>query len=59
MRLRDLIAALQETYCRTFGAEYMYIADTHAEALHPGSGWSRCARGPATRRSFGGTSWSG
>jgi 2-oxoglutarate dehydrogenase E1 component len=28
MRLRDLISALQETYCRTFGAEYMYIADT-------------------------------
>ena len=28
MRLRDLIAALQETYCRTFGAEYMYMADT-------------------------------
>ena len=28
MRLRDLIAALQETYCRTFGAEYMYISDT-------------------------------
>ena len=28
MRLRDLIGALQETYCRTFGAEYMYIADT-------------------------------
>jgi len=28
MRLRDLISALQQTYCRTFGAEYMYIADT-------------------------------
>jgi 2-oxoglutarate dehydrogenase E1 component len=28
MRLRELIAALQETYCRTFGAEYMYMADT-------------------------------
>jgi len=28
MRLRDLIAALQETYCGTFGAEYMYIGDT-------------------------------
>src|SRR5437870_8489828 len=28
MRLRDLIAALSETYCRTFGAEYMYMADT-------------------------------
>ena len=28
MRLRDLIAALQETYCRSFGAEYMYMADT-------------------------------
>ncbi len=28
MRLRDLIAALQDTYCRTFGAEYMYIGDT-------------------------------
>ena len=28
MRLRELIAALQETYCRTFGAEYMYISDT-------------------------------
>ena len=28
MRLRDLIEALQQTYCRTFGAEYMYMADT-------------------------------
>jgi 2-oxoglutarate dehydrogenase E1 component len=28
MRLRDLIAALKDTYCRTFGAEYMYISDT-------------------------------
>ncbi len=28
MRLRDLITALQETYCRSFGAEYMYMADT-------------------------------
>jgi 2-oxoglutarate dehydrogenase E1 component len=28
MRLRDLIAALQETYTRTFGSEYMYISDT-------------------------------
>ena len=28
MRLRDLIAALQETYCKTFGVEYMYMSDT-------------------------------
>ena len=28
MRLADLIAALKDTYCRTFGAEYMYIVDT-------------------------------
>jgi 2-oxoglutarate dehydrogenase E1 component len=28
MRLRDLIPALQETYCRTFGTEYMYMSDT-------------------------------
>jgi len=28
MRLRDLIAALEETYCRTFGTEYMYMSDT-------------------------------
>jgi 2-oxoglutarate dehydrogenase E1 component len=28
MRLRDLIAALKDTYCRTMGAEYMYINDT-------------------------------
>ena len=28
MRLADLIAALEDTYCRTFGAEYMYISDT-------------------------------
>ena len=28
MRLRDLIAGLQETYTRTFGSEYMYISDT-------------------------------
>jgi 2-oxoglutarate dehydrogenase E1 component len=28
MRLRELIEALKDTYCRTFGAEYMYISDT-------------------------------
>ncbi len=28
MRLAELVAALQATYCRTFGAEYMYISDT-------------------------------
>src|SRR5512137_1085405 len=28
MRLSDLIQALKDTYCRTFGAEYMYIHDT-------------------------------
>ena len=28
MRLRELIKALKDTYCRTFGAEYMYISDT-------------------------------
>ncbi len=28
MRLSDLIQALKDTYCRTFGAEYMYINDT-------------------------------
>ncbi|TMH24527.1 MAG: 2-oxoglutarate dehydrogenase E1 component [Betaproteobacteria bacterium] len=28
LRLRDLIAALQETYCRTFGTEYIYMSDT-------------------------------
>ncbi len=28
MRLRELVAALADTYCRSFGAEYMYIHDT-------------------------------
>jgi len=28
MRLRDLILALEQTYCGTFGTEYMYMADT-------------------------------
>jgi len=28
MKLRDLVDALGETYCRTFGSEYMDIADT-------------------------------
>ncbi len=28
MRLSALIQALKDTYCRTFGAEYMYINDT-------------------------------
>src|SRR5438105_9968951 len=28
MRLRDIIAALQDTYTRTFAVEYMYISDT-------------------------------
>src|SRR5216110_664620 len=28
MRLRDIIAALKETYTRTFAVEYMYISDT-------------------------------
>jgi 2-oxoglutarate dehydrogenase E1 component len=31
MRLRDLIQALKDTYCRTFGAEYMYISDTQVK----------------------------
>ena len=28
MRLRDLVDALRDTYCRTLGAEYMYINNT-------------------------------
>ncbi|MEP7181589.1 MAG: 2-oxoglutarate dehydrogenase E1 component [Betaproteobacteria bacterium] len=28
MRLSELVQALKDTYCRTFGAEYMYISDT-------------------------------
>ncbi|HVF65507.1 MAG TPA: 2-oxoglutarate dehydrogenase E1 component [Casimicrobiaceae bacterium] len=28
MKLRDIVDALRQTYCRTFGAEYMYIVDT-------------------------------
>jgi len=28
MRLSELVTALRDTYCRTLGAEYMYIADT-------------------------------
>ncbi|HVO87736.1 MAG TPA: 2-oxoglutarate dehydrogenase E1 component, partial [Casimicrobiaceae bacterium] len=28
MRLRDILRALEETYTRTLGAEYMYISDT-------------------------------
>jgi len=31
MRLRDIVAALQETYTRTLGAEYMYISDTQTK----------------------------
>ncbi len=31
------IAALKETYTRTFGAEYMYISDTRDQALRPGA----------------------
>src|SRR5207244_6141978 len=27
--LRQLLAALRETYCRTIGVEYMHIQDTH------------------------------
>jgi 2-oxoglutarate dehydrogenase E1 component len=27
--LRELLAALRETYCRTIGVEYMHIQDTH------------------------------
>ena len=27
MKLRDLVAALQQTYCGTLGAEYMHLAD--------------------------------
>jgi 2-oxoglutarate dehydrogenase E1 component len=28
MKLRDLISALEETYCRTVGAEYMHLTNT-------------------------------
>jgi 2-oxoglutarate dehydrogenase E1 component len=31
MRLREIIQALQETYTRTLGAEYMYISDTQTK----------------------------
>ena len=48
MRLRDLVDALQETYTRTLGAEYMYITDTRDQALRPGARSSRSARARAT-----------
>ena len=35
--LRDLLAALQETYCRTIGVEYMHIQDTTVRQLAPGA----------------------
>src|SRR4029079_15622037 len=33
MRLRDIIAALEATYTRTLGAEYMYISDTPTKSV--------------------------
>ncbi|HZQ61203.1 MAG TPA: 2-oxoglutarate dehydrogenase E1 component [Casimicrobiaceae bacterium] len=36
MRLRDIIEALQQTYCRTLGAEYMYISDTSVKRFIQG-----------------------
>ena len=47
MRLRDLIAALKDTYCRTFGAEYMYIT-TRRPSASSSSVSSRSARGRRT-----------
>ena len=35
MKLRDIVAMLRETYVRTLGLEYMYIADTSHQALLP------------------------
>src|SRR5438067_6075946 len=38
MRLREIIKALQETYCRAFGAEYMYINETPPKRfIHEGT----------------------
>ncbi|MCC7218542.1 MAG: 2-oxoglutarate dehydrogenase E1 component [Burkholderiales bacterium] len=55
MRLADLVASLQETYTRTLGAEYMYIADTATkrffqERLEPIR--ARPTYAPAERRHF-------
>ncbi len=45
--LRQLIAALRETYCRTLGVEYMHIQDTRfAAGFRNGS--NRSAGNPAT-----------
>ncbi|MFO1314773.1 MAG: 2-oxoglutarate dehydrogenase E1 component [Burkholderiales bacterium] len=55
MRLSDLVVSLQETYTRTLGAEYMYIADTATkrffqQRLEPIR--SRPTYAPAERRHF-------
>ena len=55
MRLSDIVVALQETYTRTLGAEYMYIADTATkrffqERLEPIR--ARPTYAPAERRHF-------
>ena len=46
--LRDIVAALKETYCGTIGVEYMYITDT-ARSAGSRSASSRSARTPSSR----------
>jgi len=48
MRLRDIITALKDTYCRTLGAEYMYISDTPTKRFVQARS-SRSARGVVRR----------
>ncbi len=46
--LSDIVVSLQETYTRTLGAEYMYIADTATKRFFQEYGWSPSARGRPT-----------
>ena len=56
--LKDILAALQETYCGTLGAEFMYLADASERQW-----WQMRLEAmrskPSSRQASAGTSWKG
>ena len=55
--LRELLAILRTTYCRTIGVEFMHIRNLRSPPLAAGLGWSRSATAPgSTSRRSGGSS---
>ena len=59
MPLREILRALQETYCGTIGVEYMYITDTPQKRWIQAALRAHALAARATRRITSGISSSG